>query len=440
MPVSTTNLVLDLRAGVGLTLDGSNRVSQWNDQSAAGNNCIQATAGSRPYDYTDYWGDKAVMFPYDYPTHPANFLDVPMSMSGINTRAFTVIMVVAPFHLRSSCFYAINGFGANYLGISAGSSSPPKLNIATRISTGVYAPCNKAVFACVGRSAESIVQWNNLRETLLSVGSATGLSGGIIGARAGANGLSGLIYRVLVWNRALSNAEVDAEVALLYSEHDIFTDYTRQIICRGDSITDGIDSTELRSYPFQLWELRPEWKIYHFGEAGIKIGTVGAASTMADLDDTLVDPLFDGTLTENVLKLLGGTNDISSDGLTGAQCFTRLIDYMTARKAAHSWTTWVGTLPDRSTLDTQVADYNTLIRGGHASVDEAIDYGKNSPTETRLNDSTNATYYSDGVHLTNAGCLVIAEHLAPFMEAGGGGGGVIMQGRLGLGIGRLGIG
>jgi hypothetical protein len=44
----TTNLVRWFKADAGVTKDGSDRVSQWNDQSSAASNATQATSGNQP--------------------------------------------------------------------------------------------------------------------------------------------------------------------------------------------------------------------------------------------------------------------------------------------------------------------------------------------------------------------------------------------------------
>jgi hypothetical protein len=47
-PTQVANCVLWLRADLGVTLDGSNNVQQWNDQSSGGWNATQGTAANRP--------------------------------------------------------------------------------------------------------------------------------------------------------------------------------------------------------------------------------------------------------------------------------------------------------------------------------------------------------------------------------------------------------
>jgi hypothetical protein len=46
-----------------------------------------------------------------------------------------------------------------------------------------------------------------------------------------------------------------------------------------------------------------------------------------------------------------------------------------------------------------------------------VDPGLNSPIETRLNDYTNTNYfYSDGLHLINAGYAVFADHFGQIVN------------------------
>jgi hypothetical protein len=48
VPDYRANLKLELDARVGLTVDGSNNVSQWNDQSGSGNHATQGTGTAQP--------------------------------------------------------------------------------------------------------------------------------------------------------------------------------------------------------------------------------------------------------------------------------------------------------------------------------------------------------------------------------------------------------
>jgi len=416
--VPGTGLVADYNAALGVTESGG-LVSQWNDQHQTLNadglgphNATQATGASKPTLVTDFQGNPGILFPWDLsPSHPNTFLTIPTSLTGMATRSLSVYAVMSHWHKDNpTAIFSLSS--GQFMSLWSISSSPKRPAVWDQVAPTLYIPSNKSILATVGRASGSVVQWNDTRVTLSTVGSATGLSGGEIGREASSSSrwFSGIIYRLLIYNVPHTNAEVDAVVNALEAEHSVTMSYTNQIVCRGDSLTEGYGETALRSYPLQLNELLPTWKMYMYGSSGQQIGDSGTSNQMYNMDSAAIDPLFDGTMTRNVLAFMGGTNDINAGGLTGAQTFTRLTGYLTARKAAHAWETMVGTLPDRGTLDTQVGDYNTLIRTGDSTIDRIADYGKASSIETRLNLSTNATYFNaDGVHLTNAGYGVIAE-------------------------------
>ena len=206
---------------------------------------------------------------------------------------------------------------------------------------------------------------------------------------------------------------MDAQVAELAALYGVLTNYTKQVVCRGDSITAGFGSSMLQSYPFQLCERYPEIEWHNQGIISMYIGTNGdSGGTMYDIDTNFVDTLYDGRLQQNWLFFLGGVNDIRS-GVSAPATYGRLTNYVAARKMARPWTVVVSTIQaiNDDSINPVIAAYNSCIRTNIGNWDGMVDPGYNSPIETRLNNALNTNYYySDGLHLVNAGYQVLVQH------------------------------
>lgn len=427
----TNNLVADWQAGVGVTA-ASGRISQWNDQhqllnnDGLTNNLTQASATSQPYDMTDAQGYRGVMFPWAFGSaHPDDYLNIPNTLPGLNTTNMTVyIVATGPMDQERSetliWFNGAPGWIRFFLAGTYPAYYPTSLSVGSQSST-LYPPLNRAVFVGSGNNVRTTLRWNNVTSTNAPQSATTLVNGGTIAVNNGAisggseYGYSGIIYRILVYKAAHTAAQMDAQVSELSALFGVLTNYTKQAVCRGDSITEGVDSTLLQSYPFQLCERYPEIEWRNQGIGGLKIGTNGVAGTMYAIDGNFVDPLYDGTLQQNWLLFFGGVNDMNSDGLTGAATCGRLTNYVAARKAAHPWKVIACTV--QATIQSsghpeKNAQYNSCIRTNAGGWDGFVDPGLNSPVETRLNDYSNTNYFdSDGLHLINAGYGVFADHL-----------------------------
>jgi lysophospholipase L1-like esterase len=279
--------------------------------------------------------------------------------------------------------------------------------------SGIYPPINRAVFVACGSPVATTLRWNNLIQTNAPPGITT-TSGGMVAANNGAEYFSGIIYRILIYKAAHTTAEMDAQVASLAGAYGVLTNYTKQVVCRGASTVQGQNATMLQTFPFQLWQRYPEiiWRTMQSTTSqNGQIGTNGTANTMYGWDGTYVDTLYDSTLQQNWLFMIAGINDIDAGGLSGAATYGRLTNYVAARKASRPWKMAVSTVQNTILQPVTDADYNARIRSQPGGWDRLVDPGVNSPIETRLNNAANPTYFGpDGVHLTNLGYAVLAEH------------------------------
>jgi lysophospholipase L1-like esterase len=111
-----------------------------------------------------------------------------------------------------------------------------------------------------------------------------------------------------------------------------------------------------------------------------------------------------------------GTNDLSYDAtLTGAQAWTRANTRIAALRAAFpNLKIVIGTVVKRSessTLNNRINDFNVALRAGHVSAGANVlmDFEANvSAVNLTTGNTGNATYYTDGTHLTTAGHALLA--------------------------------
>ena len=420
----TNEIVGDWRGGVGITASNG-LVSKWNDQHQLLNddglgphNLTQTNAAAQPWSVSDAHGQPGILFPWSYDVPlPQAFLNIPATLGGFDTENTTVYAVttgpVAPTN-QTVIWFA--GTSSGWMRFSPLPNTPPCLLVGTQSST-IYPPLNPAVFVAASDKLKTVYRWNNLESTNAPQTRITTTNGGSIGAGNGSEFYSGIIYRILVYKGVHTLAQRNAQVAELAALHGVPTNYTKKAVCRGASTSEGVGSTMLQSYPFQLWQRYPEIEWHNQGLGG-PIGTNGElGTTLYTTDPTTVDPLYDGSLQKNWLFVLAGIDDIYYDGLSGHATWQRLTNYVAARKAAHPWTVVVSTIQSDGTEPLINGDFNACIRANGGPWDAFVDPGLNSPTESRLNNPGDTNYfYSDEIHLINAGYSVIAVHFAPIVN------------------------
>lgn len=190
------------------------------------------------------------------------------------------------------------------------------------------------------------------------------------------------------------------------------------IVFDGNSLTAGQGATSGQDYPAQLINLLTALGVtgiahYNFGVGG---------QTTSDMDSdvtTQIDPLILGGV-QNILFAWEIGNDIYYNGNTTA-AETRFQNYCLDRQAA-GWTVIVITLTPRnqssafgdtiSQFNTKLNNANTWLRANYTSFASGI---VDVAADSRLSDYTDATYFSDGIHYTDAGYGVVAELALPVL-------------------------
>lgn len=227
----------------------------------------------------------------------------------------------------------------------------------------------------------------------------------------------GLIQHVVLCDAALSAGDRANLLAWLRTESGT-PEYVAQIICCGDSLTDGYHSVnnvvlngwtggyEDYSYVNHISLAKRAWKMLNHGVTSKKILTMTAD------DDTGVDPYVDATTFDhNICVVWAGTNDLALDDTSLATLQTRFSDYCSARTGA-GWTVVAVEMMDRADFTsgqrTIRGQFNSWLAGQEGTLFTKL---VTLPTQLAGTSpwSTYSTYWdSDNTHLSQLGYQTIA--------------------------------
>jgi lysophospholipase L1-like esterase len=122
------------------------------------------------------------------------------------------------------------------------------------------------------------------------------------------------------------------------------------------------------------------------------------------LESSQIDALYDADYDKNLIVLWAGTNDLSSS--SDDQIERAIADWCNGRKAAGFHVIVSTITPKNGNMETHRQAVNTFIQTHwHEFADGMTDPGNNA-TLANYND---ATYYYDGLHLTDKGATIAAE-------------------------------
>lgn len=176
------------------------------------------------------------------------------------------------------------------------------------------------------------------------------------------------------------------------------------IFFEGDSITaDGGGSVD--TYPFQL-TFPAHAQARDFGVSGSIVSDLTARAGLLDINAR--------PGRSNTLVLMIGFNDMNT-GDSAATLLTNVTAYCLARRAA-GWDNLILTtvLPSTSPgLNTKRNAYNALIRSDSSFYDTLVDFDNTTMGPDAA--AADTDLYADGTHPTEAGHLVLATYLQPFI-------------------------
>lgn len=400
VPVPQTNLLYDLRAGVGITASGG-AISSWAPQGGSVTApSTQPTSANRPKDALDEDGNPSIVFDVNSLATPHHFL-LPAGIS-VGTQAFSVWAVVEVTHYTQSPIISLTGW-TYILGAMSAGVTPMRVS-GNGVQGTINIPINKGIVGCVSGPSATVFHNHATSQTIGAAGASSG-TGGAIGLWSG-NAFIGRIYRILIYGATQSAGDVAATKAALIQNHGIVTSYPNRLVCVGDSLTYGAGMTLNRNWPYRLGAMKQTWEVFNLGISGATI------SAMTPNIPTNVTPLFDaGKRCE--LILWGGRNDVGG-GASAATTFSRIQAFCNAAKSGAAWNgVNVVTLIDCNDFAAVADPANVTIRGGDSSYDHVIDLGRGSVLETRLSDGSDLNYFqADTVHPSDGGGQVAADFIA----------------------------
>jgi len=377
-----------------LTGADASAVAAWLDQSGNGYHAVQTDPSQQPAMCHDPAGFRAVWF------NAAQSLNLPSSLS-TNKDSLSAF---AMFSAEGSAPQGLMAFGALQLNLQFGN---PGLYLVMYYQDGTYEPAIHAVprgwAGFTSGSSGVTFQTNEMSQTLPAINPAA-MSGGTLGTANGYFPISAALNEVVIYDHALTTAELAGLTAYLRARYRIPVSYPVRLVYDGDSITAGYQSTNGFSYPNQANLLLPLCDGYNFGISGETLAQMLAAAP-ANLD-----PLYDSTKTQNVVVLCGGTNDLS-EGATPASVYANLQAYCAARRSA-GWKVVVTTILPRSASDPFESNRQALNASIRANWGTFADGLADIAADSRIGApgaNANQEYFAaDGTHPNNAGYGVLA--------------------------------
>jgi len=208
------------------------------------------------------------------------------------------------------------------------------------------------------------------------------------------------VQAMAVWDKTLSASQILAIHNRLIAQ----TNY-KMVVYDGDSITLGLAAAP-NDYPSQTTVLLGS-SMYAKRNTGI------GGQTWADMVSTAtdVDKWYDAERSKNIVVGMAGFNELNTGGVA-ADIYAQITTYVANRQAA-GWLVVVNTTPKSTGLtgseETERQALNALILTNSAGANATADVA----AAPNLQDPSNATYFTDGTHLTAAGCAAAAAVVYP---------------------------
>jgi hypothetical protein len=218
-PTEVPGVVLWLKADEGITLDSSNRVSQWDDLSGNNNHCTQSTSGNRPYWNlaSDRINGKATV---SSSTAGLNYLNCNTLASVFTSQVYTVV-AVRKSTSQQVLFAASDNTTAAYDVLQIRKNQVVDDNVS---GTATLTVTNNLFSGetIVGYRSTASNQYANSNGSIVTSSSSRPVWSGtppaasivtILDAWWGANSDAGSIAEIAIFNRSLSDLEIDNVMA-----------------------------------------------------------------------------------------------------------------------------------------------------------------------------------------------------------------------------------
>lgn len=314
-----------------------------------------------------------------------------------------------PFVIGSGGFTIYQDNSSGNGGVIVYKDTPTPRTTTTRF------PSSRSVVTLVSNSSGMKLFLNGTLIHSSGVASAGIVSGGYIGAYGSGPSLpfSGNLHELIVWNTALSDADVGSMATAAASAWNFALAPSKRVVFVGDSISEGLVAGAGKSWIRLLDLPQTACDIMKVVRSSITL-TVQTASVSSWVD-TFAGP-------NATLVLFCHTNDIYADGHTGAAVYTAFKNYANGRRAA-GFGKIVGinilsrTNGGTLSLETERVAFNNALAADHSFLDAYIDV----TTDANLGAPTaysNPVYFGgDQTHPVLAGHAALAALAGPSIKA-----------------------
>lgn len=387
----------------------------WKDQSGTANHLLQSTSGARPTYVSPgiQGGRAAARAPFDAGhSLTERFYTLPGGFQ-INAQACSIFFVLQAVSCLAQNVLACPGSTNNF--VFQLESGNPYLLTGTPRRGAQRVPSNACLVGLTSTGSAVTFYVDGVASAQGAATSGT-LTAGMLLKYFGASGyqFAGEASAVFIGTSAWADADVQKLFAYCKTRFGIGRSAAKQVIFDGDSLTAGYNGgTGNSPYPRRVSSV--------YGVDGVRWWNLGVANkTLANLTSDAaakVDALYDGALSRNILVILGGVNDIINDGVNGATALARLKTYCGARRSANPSIkiVVVKMLPcshasTPGTFETDRTTFNAGIDSDPTFYDAAV---TPSASIFAAGASDNATYFSDKIHMTEAGYSVLGGDVNP---------------------------
>lgn len=391
--------------GSAVTADAAT-IARWEDQSGNGRHATQATAESRPqYDATK----QAVCFAGYLGGN--RFLTAPAYV--FDRQNFSLFVVGEVITQRNGMNLTGTANAHQFMRSSAdtlnlyydGSTNPGILRIfngTVKQSTTTPLAGTPTLFGFVG-TASGVKCWAyDAYTSTAAPTSGNSTMAALFGADSAIQPLQGTIRDFVFYGRALTDNEVTTTLLAYARTRGVATARFKQAVFVGDSLTHGYYATMNRGL-VQRVSLPAQVRKHTAAQSGIQAATL-------DTNFAGVDGARRISGERNVYAVWAGVNDILSGGKTGAQAYASVDSIRQKIQANGDLAVGITMTPGSSGgVNTQRTTFNSSMLAAGAGWDAVVD----TTGTPNLENSGNATYFPDGLHLSDAAYAL----LVPLVES-----------------------
>ena len=419
----TSRGCLDTAAAIAFVAGSTLTVETWYDQSGNGYDKTASTNQPTIISGNALGGIQPISFFESAGFGNTCLLTAPAGLT-VSTQDFTACMAFASgggllnFNSLFSLGTQVNLWWEKYTGVLQGSS------VFTGGDKKLFTPRQAQIDSVIlsGSATQRILTNNGNTQTVGTAYTLASPTGATIGTSAAVSTTAIEAFAFVVYGTALSAGDKTLVNTAFSNAFGAGAANTSKIIYDGDSITAGLTTNA----NFYGWPRVVE-DINGRGASVINVAVPGSTVNTCYTNRAQVTGRYDSGYAKNVSVIFAGTNDIdnrASGSIVGYGTTiwaTYTLPYIQAMIAAGFSRvcvgtaidrTWTGSAGDKTEKDTERAAYNALILANAAAEGYTVlDFASLS----EMSDSTNATYFVDGVHPTKTGYNVMGTYAAPII-------------------------